>query len=162
MDQKRVRAIEILAEPPSHLLSSPVELGPFGSSGLGTNLVRPSIKMAASSKRSLYNPAPSQTPPPQIRYFRIVWKIISYSLSYFKSSMSQIVRKSLAQGVLVSESVMHFASSATVTWVFGAGYICSNILRSLVCMYFVRRMNLRRRRVTYFGMIMVRRFPDMN
>ncbi|KAM7452507.1 hypothetical protein ABFA07_000168 [Porites harrisoni] len=45
--------------------------------------------MAASSKRSLYNPAPSQTPPPQIR-------------------------KSLAQGVLVSESVMDFASSATV------------------------------------------------
>ena len=49
---------------------------------------RPSIKMAASSKRSLYNPAPSQTPPPQIRYFGLVWKIISYSLSYFKASMS--------------------------------------------------------------------------
>ena len=66
------RAIEILAEPSAHLLSPPVELGPCGLSGLGTNLVDPSIKMAASSKRSLYNPAPSQTPPPQIRYFRLV------------------------------------------------------------------------------------------
>ena len=82
------RAIEILAEPSAHLLRPPAELGPCGLSGLGTNLVDPSIKMAASSKRSLYNPAPSQTPPPQIRYFELVWKIISYSLSYFKASMS--------------------------------------------------------------------------
>ncbi|PFX32627.1 HAUS augmin-like complex subunit 8 [Stylophora pistillata] len=43
--------------------------------------------MAANSKRSLYNPAPSQTPPPQIR-------------------------KSLAQGFLVSKPITGFPSSA--------------------------------------------------
>lgn len=37
------------------------------SVGLGTNEREFWSKMA-SSKRSLYNPAPSQTPPPQIRY----------------------------------------------------------------------------------------------
>ncbi|KAJ7372346.1 hypothetical protein OS493_019791 [Desmophyllum pertusum] len=49
----------------------------------------------ANSKRCLYNPAPSQTPPPQIR-------------------------KSLAQGVLVPESVIGFAGSASSTTTYGA------------------------------------------
>ena len=73
-------------------------------------------KMAASSKRSLYNPAPSQTPPPQIRYFMALWTISLYNSFDFKVFMSWIIRKFLAQGVLVSEPVMDFARSAA-TWV---------------------------------------------
>lgn len=52
-----------------YLLSSPGRAWNVRIEWPGYEPSSPCIKMAASSKRSLYNPAPSQTPPPQIRYF---------------------------------------------------------------------------------------------
>lgn len=114
----RSGTIRLVQYPLSPPLPSRVIRGCKWGARLGTNEREFWSKMA-NSKRSLYGPAPSQTPPPQIRYCLPLWKFLLCPLfpkfSIWHADMHCVLRKSLAQGVLVAEPSVGFASASPTT-----------------------------------------------